>query len=1071
MADILTYLRTAVGNILSYAGIGADGRAFTGGLGPQRPFRPTQREAVTAYGAFLDGPLSESEKKSGYFEIATGVGKTGIFLALVYQAHLEAERQQRKNFRSMIVVPTTQLLGQTYDEFIELMPDMADKIGLYGDDHKDLGKPVTLITYDSWIALTEAGKINQDNVDLLISDEAHRGTSDRRVEQLLKAFGDKTVRLAFTATAHFDENKSVQKSHKHEIFYKSLPDSVRAGELADYIHSQLYVIRVAPSEKHETEPTSDQRRTAWNKRVTRIFGNGLDHITGEPLCDNQSAFYVSDTAHADQLEAMLNADPLLKQKAAAQGKAGIAVAIHSKLSPREQKTRLRDFMDGKYMAIVGDQKFKEGFDHPALKNIFDFPRGSLVDKAQILGRAGRKWWNALKARFEGMSFIDTVVYVGSADPEEDERRRKLALRNSVLVSSILEGTEIFAQNSPFAGPGARPRSSGSSAFRVFADDENVEEYATLEDVRNIHAQITYLRRENIIDLTPAHIEWLEEQRQRTGLGPISLIRAMGEDCPQNLTASVISAWLSRTVKTAREEHWNALKDFVEAQLDAEATHRISDEDRAWINQQVKRTRMGAKSIIIALDDQCPEDLTARRIVSWQTGTMKNASSEQWNTVRDFLLEQPDADPIFNISDTDRAYLDAEMERTGMSAYSLLKQTGDATPEGLTKGVIDNWRSGKVQTARISQWEFVHAALQIQPDIKYVTAQDREWLGAKMESTAFAAQAIITGLGATAPEGLTRGMIEAWRDGESRKASPSHWLAVKNFLDAQSEPKRLCDADRLWLEQQMTRTNLRPMALATAMGCKDITDAMITGWLLGTTVNVDPARWEKLQTFFAKRPDIKFISATDRDWLNAQIERTKLGQAAILAGLGSKKPEHLTKGMIAAWQSGGSATAELAHWTLVQNYLVQQPDGQKIHVISPAEITWLKEQMELTGLGTTLIITALGAQKPEGMNVAMLNNWLTGTSLSTKQAYWTSVQTLFAGYDRLKAADIERLSDLQKRSGIKLKDVFERSGLQPSCRITGRNYLSGIFSGKVSALHPEDRAAIEQAYASLKDGPP
>ena len=159
------------------------------------------------------------------------------------------------------------------------------------------------MSYDAWIAQTEAGEIGSHSTHALVSDEAHRGTSQRRIDSIFKRFDGATIRTAFTATAHFDENKSVQHTHGREIFYKSLPDAVREGELVPYIQIRPFVISVRPKSEHDyTVPVNgdpsrriDIRWAAWNKRVTSIFRTGIDNITGDPLSDNKTGFFTRNT--------------------------------------------------------------------------------------------------------------------------------------------------------------------------------------------------------------------------------------------------------------------------------------------------------------------------------------------------------------------------------------------------------------------------------------------------------------------------------------------------------------------------------------------------------------------------------------------------------------------------------------------------------------------------------------------------------------------------------------------------------------------------------------------------------
>jgi superfamily II DNA or RNA helicase len=941
MINALPYMRVAVDRVLKRRGIDAIGHAFVGGLTSHLPLRPTQREALTAYGIFLsDSRTTEENKKTGYFELPTGIGKTGIFVALIHEAHLEATKKKKK-FRSVIVVPTTQLLDQTYDEFVAHAPDMAHQIGRYGDRHRTLSKPVTIITYDSWINLTEQGKISRKNVDLLISDEAHRGTSERRVDQLFQAYGRNTVQLAFTATAHFDEEKSVQQTHKNEIFYKGLPESVKSGELAEYIHSQLYIIRVEPLSdgdlrKNNPNWKSDLRRQAWNQRILKIFSDGIDHVSGDLLSDNQAGFFVADTSHADQLELMANQDSKLLKKARKLGKKKIAVAIHSNLAPSEQRKRLAAFMRGEYMAVIGDEKFKEGFNYPALKNIFDYPRGSLVDKAQIAGRAARKWWNVDKQRSEGMSFIDTVVYVGSNDKDQDKSNREIALRRAVLVSSILDGTEVFSEKFETAATKSKRAkdSLATSRPKIFAETDTVEEYATLEDIKNIHAQINYLRRNDVVEITEPFRLSLGEQMKQKEMGAKALIQSLGADCPDDLTASMIDTWQTGVVKTARSEHWNAVIDLLMNQPDAKPIRNISKEDRQWLITQTARTEFGPKAIMKALRaDYISDTLDHQKIECWRRGSTKIARTEDWNAVKDFLENCPDAKKgpdKQEISDKDHAWLNAQFVRAGIGTAAVIVLMGDNAPDGLKFNQIESWKSRRIKTARCD-----------------------------------------------------------------------YWNAVKNVLVALPNAK--------------------------------VTQA---------------------------------ISEADRQWLDKQMDRTKLGDTAIMHAVRKSLKADFSRGRIDGWRDGSVKTAQTDHWEAVKTFLLSQEDAKPVRHLSEKDILWLNSKCQSIGLAAKTIITALGDNLPSDLSHEKIGTWQRGNCQTARDDHWNAVVQLLEGYKPLHQQYVRRLEKLQTTTGYKIKDAFAQAGEVLPSRLQVRGFLSGIFTGETKMIHKDDLPAIAKVYATF-----
>ena len=385
--QLLRYLKRGIDALLEQ-------ESFDGG----QEFRNTQEQALKAYKKYLNKrSLTTEEKLKGFFEIPTGVGKTAVFTGIVAAAHWAAE-QDGEELKTVIVVPTNQLLDQTLEAFegngedpeddeyfAGFAPWLKGQIGLYGGGQKNLKQPITIMTYDAWALRLEDGTLNPDDVDIIITDEAHRGTSENRIG-LTSLFNDSsTAKLAFTATAHFDEEKSVEQSHEREIYYKSVADAVREGELASYVQSQRLVIRVQPDEfmlSDEFQQASDQRKiayrqkakqNAWNKRALKIFRDGLDQRTQEPLSDNQAGFFVEGTKQADNLADSLNGDPVLVAKAKAMGYKGVAVAIHSGVRPQSEiKKRYEAYKNGEYLAVVGDEMFKEG-------GLMVKPRHTLMD--------------------------------------------------------------------------------------------------------------------------------------------------------------------------------------------------------------------------------------------------------------------------------------------------------------------------------------------------------------------------------------------------------------------------------------------------------------------------------------------------------------------------------------------------------------------------------------------------------------------------------------------------------------------------------------------------------------------
>ncbi|MCK6417683.1 MAG: DEAD/DEAH box helicase family protein [Alphaproteobacteria bacterium] len=709
--DILRYLQASVAALLSRG-------HFENG----KEFRPTQREALEAYAKYLKrSDLTDAEKLKGFFEIPTGVGKTAVFVAIIAGAH-DAAKKEGVELSTKIVVPTIDLMQQTDEAIQEFAKSYAGHIGHYGDGHKNLKKPITIMTYDAWADLTEKGIISADNTDILISDEAHRGTSDVRVDLFEEFNCARAARLAFTATARFDVEKSVHQTHERQIYYKSLSDAVRGDESAEYIQIQLRIIRVTPPKKKKGEFADAAnnndvnkfalRKAAWNKRAVVLFAEGTDRRTGDPLSDNQAGFFTFDTTQADDLAQKLNANTMLAHKAAARGCKGVAVSIHSNMPRKEQKQRMNDYKAGKYMAVVGDEKFKEGFDHPPMKTIVDCPHGSLPDKAQIMGRGARKWWNPVKQRWEGLTFIDTIVYVGSDDPEEDERLRAEALRRAVLAADIIDDVYVLKgkpkgyrdEDDPDTLEPPCPK-GGTTVI----DGQEVEEITEPAQIRELLNERMRLRRDHMIEITSEMRKQLEDHMRRTGVGSKALVKV--PDAPEGLTAGMIDSWRNGTSTTADPVHWNWVMARYESLPDETPTITITPTMRKQLEDHARRTGVGSTALVKVPD--VPKGLTVHMIYSWRNGTVTTADPVHWNWVMARYESLPDETPTITITPAMRKQLEDHVRRTGVGSKTLL-QAKDV-PEGLTANMIDRWRNGTVTTADPVRWNWVMARYESLPD--------------------------------------------------------------------------------------------------------------------------------------------------------------------------------------------------------------------------------------------------------------------------------------------------------------------------------------------------------------------
>ncbi|MBI1302068.1 MAG: DEAD/DEAH box helicase [Alphaproteobacteria bacterium] len=905
-------------------------------------FRPTQREALEAYEKYLSSSRSLHDRLRGYFEMPTGIGKTAFFLGLVDLMHKKAQ-EEGEDFKTVIVVPTTNLMGQTRREFVNCAPDLLPDIGLYGNKRTEFGRPVTIITYDSWIKLVENGDLNSANVDLHISDEAHRGTNERRVNDI-NFFDDRTMCIATTATASFDEYKTVQRSHQNRIFYKSTADAIRGGELAPYIQSQLHVMRALPPEPSLVEefmqvagPDAEGEyrwmQIAWNHHVLAIFRDGYDVRNGEPLSDNQAAFYTRGTAQADHLAFLLNRDVTLHEKAQAMGYENVAVSIHSYMPDTVQEDLLQAYQDGKYLVVVGASKFKEGFDHKPLKTIIDCPHGSLVDKTQIIGRGARQWENTNKDnRLEGLTFVDTIIYEGSEDLEIDKQNRKIALSKARLAKDILGDVCVLGPHAPEVNTTSR----GRQARPIFGP--NVTSYVELEDIQTIIAERSHLLREHYVEITDEMREQLIEHRERTLISPQKLLDHIApEEMPENLTHQIVGKWFppingeGRPAKTADIKHLEiVLKTY--ASLPTATARPVPIEERYIENlkAQIERTGFGFTRFLSRFPD-CPEGLNINKMITWLDGRAKTALPEHLDWVEMRFEELPDNTKL-EMGETERKALTDEKERTGVAEYALVKDP--STPEGLTGPIIASWLNGSVVRTERDSYDWVLNKWQELPDKKQRIEFTQEMYDELVE------QKKRTGVGQNkllsqakdCPTDLTAGTVASWfhkKNGKLKETLRKDWYewVINRWRSLPDAPaKRIPFTDDSYAELMAYKeaTGVPPLTLIFNSTNPNKPPRSVVSGLCDPKRRIKTVRedyWNWLKTEFQKLPatENKRITITEnmRVELLSQTERVGLGTTRLFAKLDGK-PDGLSVPMVDAWKAGKAKSADEKHW----NWLIQ-----------------------------------------------------------------------------------------------------------------------------------------------------
>jgi superfamily II DNA or RNA helicase len=243
--------------------------------GSSLQMRFNQIRAVSELIRFLEQEGGEDFK--GRFKQPTGAGKTILFGVIT----------KLIGVRTLVLVPRQNLLSNTKKEFVEMVGISEGDIGLVGAGSKEIGKQITIATYQSHLSRIKKDKAYRDHVqqcDLIICDEAHRSLGDatrssidsiddadeivddslvdKRLEEdevtadeeryeeevfadLEKSTNRQSLKLAFTATPTLAQ-KDVADHFPYLIAEEKQGDLVKAGILVGY-----RIVQVTAS--HETD--------------------------------------------------------------------------------------------------------------------------------------------------------------------------------------------------------------------------------------------------------------------------------------------------------------------------------------------------------------------------------------------------------------------------------------------------------------------------------------------------------------------------------------------------------------------------------------------------------------------------------------------------------------------------------------------------------------------------------------------------------------------------------------------------------------------------------------------------
>ncbi|MDO8655888.1 MAG: DEAD/DEAH box helicase, partial [Nanoarchaeota archaeon] len=304
----------------------------------------------------------ENGNREGYIKLPTGAGKTVVFIDFLKATDL----------KSLIVVPSTILINQT-ERQIQKFAKGID-VGKYYGQKKDLGRQVTVITYDSFVAGVKSGVINPDEYDAVILDEVHRSLSESRMEAVGKF--PHSIKIGFTATDVFSLDKRVANLLPNEIHRMDIREAAEQGILSPlrcYLAQteiDLSSIKVTGGDFNEKQLEKAINVQSRNKAAVQLYKKGF--------AGRHAVAYCVGVKHASDL-----ADLFMSEGVS-------ATVISGKTNDKEKEKILDKYHTGEIKILCNADILIEGFDEPKASVCLNLrPTLSMVVAEQRGGRVLR----------------------------------------------------------------------------------------------------------------------------------------------------------------------------------------------------------------------------------------------------------------------------------------------------------------------------------------------------------------------------------------------------------------------------------------------------------------------------------------------------------------------------------------------------------------------------------------------------------------------------------------------------------------------------------------------------------
>lgn len=324
--------------------------------------------------------LLQNGDTEGYVKLPTGVGKTVLFTEFI-----EATR-----LKTLIVVPTTILVNQTGQRIQEFAQDL-DFGKVYGAS-KRFGRQVTITTYQSLLRNLQNGKMSPEEYELLVLDEVHQSLTRKRAEAVGKFTN--SIKLGFTATPKFSEDKNVQQLLNTEIHSMSIREAVEEDLLCSF---SVFIAQSDIDLSSVSIASSGEYNEEELQKAVDVYNRNKGAVDlYKKLFEGQTAVvYCSGIRHAGNMAGLFR-------------EAGVSAGfISGKNTEKEKQEILRQFKSGEIKVLCNSDILIQGFDEPRASVCVNLrPTLSLVLAEQRGGRVLRKDQNNPQKHAYIVDFFD-----------------------------------------------------------------------------------------------------------------------------------------------------------------------------------------------------------------------------------------------------------------------------------------------------------------------------------------------------------------------------------------------------------------------------------------------------------------------------------------------------------------------------------------------------------------------------------------------------------------------------------------------------------------------------------------